>query len=101
MRNITPLFDDLQSEALRAGPQGVKEISCCFLIRPVLNYVLFSTPVIVSSKEAYPASHATNIPDWRRQKLVFLHEREFNPVGLLLKDGEYEILPYTVNLPTP
>ena len=60
--------------------------------RPLENYRLLGTDIVLDNTKVYEASHATNIPDWKERQLIFIHERNYDPVGFLLESGEYEIV---------
>jgi len=57
-------------------------------VKPLENYQLLGTTCTVDRDTVYDASWATNQPDWQRDRKIFIDE----PVGLLLKIGEYVIV---------
>lgn len=60
--------------------------------RPLHNYKLGGTNIVLDHTKTYDASHATNLPDWKEKGLIFIHERKHDPVGVLLQEGEYLII---------
>lgn len=59
--------------------------------KPLHNYKLLGTDIVLDARKTYSFSHATNQPDWKEKGLIFIHEREDDPVGVLLERGEYLI----------
>lgn len=63
--------------------------------KPLHNYKLLGTNIVLDCTKTYSFSHATNQPDWEEKGLIFIHERDDragNPVGVLLERGEYLIV---------
>ena len=60
--------------------------------RPLYDYKIQGTDIVLDSTKTYEFSHATNIPEWKEKGLIFIHEREDDPMGCLLNCGEYEIV---------
>ena len=59
--------------------------------KPLHNYKLLGTDIVLDVRKTYSFSHATNQPDWKEKGLIFIQEREDDPVGVLLERGEYLI----------
>lgn len=61
--------------------------------RPLDNYRLLGTSIVLDSTKFYKASHAQHIPNWESRGLIFIHETddEKDSIGFLLERGEYEI----------
>lgn len=60
-------------------------------IRPKESYKLLATGIAIDSQQVYNASPADNMPDVP-PGLIYVHERDHEPVGVLLREGEYEII---------
>lgn len=60
--------------------------------KPLHNYKLLGTDIVLDCTKTYSFSHATNQPDWEEKGLIFIYEREDDPVGVLLERGEYLIV---------
>jgi hypothetical protein len=60
--------------------------------KPLHNYKLLGTDIVLDVRKTYGFSHATNQPDWEEKGLIFIHERKYDPVGVLLERGEYLIV---------
>lgn len=58
-------------------------------IKPNENYTQLGTGAKLDSNVEYEASWASNQPDWQEQRKIFVHHPE--PIGFLLKKGEYVI----------
>jgi hypothetical protein len=65
-------------------------------IRPKLAYRLLGTELRLDPEKVYPAIHARNIPDWKERGLVFVGP----DCGIMLEDGEYEIVKHYKPEPT-
>ena len=59
-------------------------------IKPNRSYKLLGTTMKLDSRRIYPASHATNQPDWKARGAIFVFPGE-NFDSMLLVDGEYTI----------
>lgn len=57
-------------------------------VKPLENYKLLGTPVVLDKNTAYEATWATNQPDWLRERKLFVGD---NP-GVLLSAGEYVLI---------
>ena len=60
--------------------------------KPLHNYKLLGTGIVLDHTKTYGFSHATNQPDWEEKGLIFIHERAHDPVGVLLERGEYVLV---------
>jgi hypothetical protein len=60
--------------------------------KPLHNYKLLGTDIVLDHSKSYGFSHATNQPNWKEKGLIFIHERKDDPVGVLLEAGEYVIV---------
>ena len=60
--------------------------------KPLHNYKLLGTDIVLDHSKSYGFSHATCIPNWKEKGLIFIHERKDDPVGVLLEAGEYVIV---------
>ena len=60
--------------------------------KPLHNYKLLGTDIVLDHSKSYGFSHATNQPNWKERGLIFIHERKDDPVGVLLEAGEYVIV---------
>jgi len=60
--------------------------------KPLHNYKLLGTDIVLDHSKSYDFSHATNQPNWKERGLIFIHERKDDPVGVLLEAGEYVIV---------
>jgi hypothetical protein len=61
--------------------------------RPLENYRLLGTSIVLDSRKFYNASYAKNQPDWESRGLIYIHEAddEEDSIGFLLERGEYEL----------
>lgn len=57
-------------------------------VKPLENYKLLGTSIVLDKDTAYEATWATNQPDWLRERKIFVGD---DP-GVLLKAGEYAIV---------
>ena len=60
--------------------------------RPLHNYKILGTDIVLDHSKTYDFSHATNQPDWEKKGLIFIHENDDDSVGVLLETGEYVIV---------
>jgi hypothetical protein len=61
-------------------------------VRPLENYRLLGTAIVLDNTKVYSASHAENQPNWKEKGLIFVHESDDDDcVGVLLCEGEYEV----------
>ena len=60
-------------------------------IRPKEAYKLLGTGIELDPTFVYNASPAENLPDVA-PGLIYVHERDDDPVGVLLREGEYTII---------
>ena len=54
-------------------------------VKPLHNYKLLGTSIVLDCKKTYDATPATNQPDWEEKGLIFVD-------GILLEAGEYLIV---------
>jgi len=57
-------------------------------VKPLDNYKLLGTPIVLDKDVVYEATWATNQPDWSRKRKIFVGEGP----GVLLSAGEYVIV---------
>jgi hypothetical protein len=55
-------------------------------VKPLENFKLLGTSIVLDKNVTYKASWATNQPDWERDRKIFVGP------GVLLRDGEYVIV---------
>ena len=60
-------------------------------VKPKFAYKLAGTDIALDPQQVYNASPADNLPDVA-PGLIYVHERDHEPVGVLLREGEYEII---------
>lgn len=60
-------------------------------IRPKEAYKLLGTGIELDPTFVYNASPADNLPQVP-PGLIYVHERDVDPVGVLLREGEYTII---------
>ena len=60
-------------------------------IRPKEAYKLLGTGIELDPTFVYNASPADNLPQVT-PGLIYVHERDVDPVGVLLREGEYTII---------
>ena len=54
-------------------------------VRPKESYHLLGTDIRLDKNKTYPATWATNLPDWQRDGKIFVNE-------ILLSRGEYKFV---------
>jgi|688.fasta_scaffold1795720_3 hypothetical protein len=60
-------------------------------VQPKEAFKLLGTGIELDPTFVYNASPADNLPDIT-PGLIYVHERDENPVGVLLREGEYTII---------
>jgi hypothetical protein len=57
-------------------------------IRPKEDYKLLGTSVVLDKNKVYPASIATNLPNYKQKESIFVHYDDHGG-AMLLNKGEY------------
>jgi len=60
-------------------------------VKPKEAYRLLGTGIKLDPELVYDASPAENLPQFT-PGLIYVHECDHDPVGVLLREGEYEII---------
>lgn len=60
------------------------------MVKPLRNYKLRGTDIVLDKNRVYSASHATNQPEWQQKGKIFVEE-------VLLSHGEYTVIPDSNN----
>lgn len=63
-------------------------------VKPKRDYKLLGTEISLDSSLVYDAVNAINIPNWKRDGIIFITnaKNDSSEIGFMLSRGEYEVV---------
>jgi len=72
----------------------MQDTTTLYRVRPLLNFKLLGTSIVLDSDKVYLARDARNQPNWRDKELIFILETGDleNDLGFLLSKSDVEFV---------